>query len=135
MNHSQAKLLLVEDTIPVRHLVHELLSEAGFTEIDEAGDGSVALEMLREVPYDLIITDWQMPRLGGLGLVNALRSWPERRHIPVLVLSGSLTSDAIEAGANGVVTKPFAAAELLGKVLQLVEAIPGDDEGLSAPAF
>lgn len=134
MNHARARLLLVEDTIPVRHLVHELLSEAGFTEIDEAGDGSVAIEMLREVPYDLIITDWQMPRLDGLGLINAVRHWPERHHIPMLVLSGSMPTEALAAGANGVVTKPITAAELLSKVLKLVAEIP-DVELVAAPGF
>lgn len=128
MNPFDARLLVVEDTIPVRHLVHELLSEAGFKSIDEAGDGSVALEMLREVPYDLIITDWRMPKLDGFGLVTAVRHWPGRAHIPVLVLSGSLPQNALAAGANGILTKPFTAAELLGHVLRLVSAIP---EGIS----
>ena len=134
MDPLHARLLLVEDTIPIRHLVHELLEEAGFTEIDEAGDGSVAMEMLREVPYDLIITDWQMPRMNGLALVNAVRHWPERQHIPMLVLSGSLPHDALEAGANVVVTKPFTSAELLGKVRELVDGVP-EHGGISAPGI
>jgi two-component system, chemotaxis family, chemotaxis protein CheY len=134
MDPLHARLLLVEDTIPIRHLVHELLEEAGFTDIDEAGDGSVAMEMLREVPYDLIITDWQMPRMNGRALVDAVRSWPERQHIPMLVLSGSLPQDALVAGANGVVTKPFTSAELLGKVRELVEGVAHHGE-LSAPSI
>ena len=124
MNAHHARLLLVEDTVPIRHLVHELLEEAGFIDVDEAGDGSVAMEMLREVPYDLIITDWQMPRMNGRALVDAVRHWPERQHIPMLVLSGSLPHDALAAGADVVVAKPFTHAELLGKVRELVEGVP-----------
>ena len=134
MEAHHARLLVVEDTIPIRHLVHELLEEAGFTDIDEAGDGSVAMEMLREVPYDLIITDWQMPRMNGLALVNAVRHWPERQHIPMLVLSGSMPHDALAAGADVVVTKPFTSAELLGKVRELVEGVPGHG-GIPAPGI
>ncbi len=119
--HAEARLLVVEDKLSVRHLIHEVLNESGFTEVDEAGDGSVALEMMREVPYDLVITDWFMPRLGGEGLLLAIRTWPQRVHTPVLVLSGS-AEQALEAGADGVVGKPFTSSELVRAVLDFIDA-------------
>ncbi len=121
MNYAQARVLVVEDTIFVRNLVHDVLRDAGIIEIDEAEDGEAALEMLRSVPYDLVITDWQMPSLGGLGLINAIRRWPERANTQVLVLSGSV-DEARGAGAAEVVGKPFTASQLVDKVMQLVEA-------------
>lgn len=124
MNPNAARVLLVEDLIPVRELVGRLLREAGFAAIDEAGDGSVALEMLREVPYDLIITDWKMPRLDGHGLISAIRHWPEREQTPVLVLTGSLPDEAMQAGATDVVTKPFTTDELLVKVQRALDQLP-----------
>lgn len=124
MNPNTARVLLVEDLIPVRELVGRLLREAGFAAIDEAGDGSVALEMLREVPYDLIITDWKMPRLDGHGLIKAIRHWPEREQTPVLVLTGSLPDEAMQAGATDVVTKPFTTDELLVKVQRALDQLP-----------
>lgn len=124
MNPNAARVLLVEDLIPVRELVGRLLREAGFAAIDEAGDGSVALEMLREVPYDLVITDWKMPRLDGHGLIKAIRHWPERERTPVLVLTGSLPDEALKAGATDVVTKPFTTDELLVKVQRALDQLP-----------
>lgn len=124
MRRDHARLLVVDDAVPVRELIRELLEDAGFIEVDEAADGALALEMMRSAPYDLIITDWNMPELNGLELVKRIRQWPERWHIPVLVISASIPEGAIEAGANGVLTKPFSAASLVAEVLGLVGQIP-----------
>jgi two-component system chemotaxis response regulator CheY len=128
MNRANTRLLVVDDSISMRHIICDLLHELGFPSIDEAADGIAALELFRRTSYDVVITDWYMPHSSGIDLLKAIRHSPERAETPVLVLTGHVTTarvvEAIEAGANGFVAKPFIAPSLCEKVLRLVGSLP-----------
>jgi two-component system, chemotaxis family, chemotaxis protein CheY len=116
-------VLVVDDSITIRQMVSFTLQEAGFAVV-QAGDGQEALERLGGGRIDLIVTDLNMPRLDGLGLIRELRSRPASRYTPVLMLTTeSQESKRLEgraAGATAWIVKPFRPDRLLqviGKVL------------------
>lgn len=124
----QAKILIVDDSRMVRVMVRETL-EAAEHQVIEAEDGADALEKLDAVRPDLIVTDINMPRLDGLGLIRALRERPEHQLTPILVLSTEASDDikrnGKDAGATGWLVKPFDPEQLRQTtryVLQLREA-------------
>jgi two-component system chemotaxis response regulator CheY len=121
---NRANLLVVEDNQPIRTIIVKLLQSMGFGAIDEACDGHETLTLFRRKPYDVVITDWQMPRVSGIELLRAIRHDGERSETPVLVLTGNATAarakEAIDAGANGFVAKPFGATEFCERVLRVV---------------
>jgi two-component system chemotaxis response regulator CheY len=128
MNRTYARLLVVDDSASMRQIICDLLHELGFPAVDQAADGSLALDLFRRTAYDVVITDWYMPHSSGIELLRAIRTGPERAQTPVLVLTGHVTTarvvEAIEAGANGFVAKPFVAPSLCEKVLRLVASLP-----------
>ncbi|MDP1827075.1 MAG: response regulator [Archangium sp.] len=128
MKKSNTQLLVVDDSASMRRRLCELLHELGFANIHEAANGAVALDLFQRTPYDVVITDWYMPYATGIDLLRAIRGGAQRSATPVLVLTGNVTMarivEAIEAGANGFVTKPFVAHSLSEKVLRLVAALP-----------
>ena len=128
MKRNDTRLLVVDDSISMRNIICRLLRELGFPAVDEAVDGIAALELFRRTAYDVVITDWYMPRSSGIELLRAIRTSAERSVTPVLVLTGNVTTgrvvEAIEAGANGFVVKPFVAPALCEKVLRLVASLP-----------
>lgn len=128
MNRDRAHLLVVDDSPSMRRVICDVLQNLGFRHLDEAPDGLAALERIRGLPYDVVITDWNMPRMNGLDLLRAIRHEPERTETPVLVLTGQVSADrvveALEAGANGFVAKPFITPALVDKVVRLVAARP-----------
>lgn len=128
MNRSNAHLLVVDDSPSMRRVICDQLRELGFVHLDEAADGVEAFEAFQRTPYDVIITDWNMPRLDGLELLKAVRRSPERADTAVLVVTGQVSAPrvtaALEAGANGFVAKPFIAPALGEKVLRVVATLP-----------
>lgn len=126
MNRADALLLVVDDSPSMRESLCDLLHDLGFPNVDTATNGTTALALFQRTPYDLVITDWYMPWAGGLELIRAIRGGTQRQHTPVLVLTGPVTrhhvNDALEAGANGFIPKPFIAAALSEYVLELVAA-------------
>lgn len=106
-----AKLILtVDDSASMRMLLKNSLVAQGF-EIEAANDGVHGLEVLETLQPDLLITDINMPRLDGFGLIEEVRKLPKFRSLPILVLSTEFSADkkarAREAGATGWITKPF----------------------------
>lgn len=116
------RILIVDDSAASRAVVASALEPEGY-EVLAAEDGEAALERLREAPVDLVITDVNMPRLDGFGLLEALRRAPETRFLPVLMLTTETAQKqkrrAREAGATGWIVKPFDGDRLLD-VLQRV---------------
>ena len=123
MNKSDALLLVVDDSPSVRECICDLLQDLGFTHVDQAANGALALALFQRTPYDVVITDWYMPYVTGIELLRAIRTGPQRQDTPVLVLTGSVTStclrQALAAGATGFISKPFVAGALCEKVLSL----------------
>src|SRR5260370_42226907 len=92
------RILLVEDSSTMRRMISTLLSDVGF-EVQTAVDGKDGLAKVREGPPELILTDYEMPELDGAGLCRAIKEDPERRTIPVLMLT---TLGEVEQKAQGL---------------------------------
>lgn len=117
MNQKNKRVLLVEDERHIRILVSSILRRKGFETV-EAGNGREALRCLRdEPPFNLIITDLNMPELSGVDLLKALRS--TRPDVPIIVISAYTATDwAREALEHAVVAlqKPFSHSQLVDTV-------------------
>ncbi len=123
----QAKILIVDDSYMVAEMLSNFLGKQGCT-IAYALDGIAALEQIRDNTPDLIIADWVMPNLDGLGLCQQLRQSPEFSWIYYIMMTAREGNDnmerALEAGADEFLSKPFQAAELMTRVrtgLRIVE--------------
>lgn len=114
------KVLVVDDFSTMRRIIRNLLREIGFTNTVEADDGSTALPILKAGGVDFLITDWNMPGMPGIELLNAVRSDEKLKHIPVLMVTAEAKRDQIiqaaQAGINGYIVKPFTAATLQQKI-------------------
>jgi two-component system chemotaxis response regulator CheY len=119
------KLLLVDDSATMRRILVNALKSLGFTDLVEAGDGKEALEKLTP-DVGMVITDWNMPVMGGLDFVRAVRATAALAEIPVLmVTTRSAESDILEAasaGVSGYILKPFTPPVLKEKIDQLLAA-------------
>jgi signal transduction histidine kinase/serine phosphatase RsbU (regulator of sigma subunit) len=115
---SEAHVLVVDDNADLREYLSRLLSSR--YAVRTAADGAEALERLAEKPADLVLTDVMMPRLDGLGLLAELRRNARTRRLPVIMLSaradGEASVEALDAGADDYLIKPFSAAELMARV-------------------
>lgn len=114
------KILTVDDSPSMRMLLRNTLVEEGH-DVHEAEDGVAALEWLaRNHQPDLVITDINMPRLDGFGLVEAMRSKAEHRNLPILVLTTESSDEkkarARAAGATGWIVKPFEPVKLAAAI-------------------
>ncbi len=118
------KVLVVDDSAAVRQSVSYILSQAGY-EITEAEDGKVGEQRLDDGPFDLIMTDVNMPNMDGIELVRRVRAHSAHRFTPIVVLTtesqDSKMTEGKQAGATGWIVKPFDADKLLGVVRKLVE--------------
>jgi two-component system chemotaxis response regulator CheY len=106
----------VDDSASIRQTVKIALTSGGHS-VCEAVDGMDGLQKAGEAGYDLVITDYNMPRMDGLSMVRELRKLPRYCGIPVLLLTtesdAGLKQQAKAAGATGWITKPFAADQLM----------------------
>ena len=118
--NGQLKFLVVDDFSTMRRIVKNLLNDLGFFNTAEADDGHSALAELRKGPYDLIITDWNMPGMPGLDLLKAVRGDAKLAKLPVLMLTAEAKREQIieaaQAGVSGYVIKPFTAQTLKEKI-------------------
>ena len=118
-----AVLVTAEDDEDIRTIVTRSLRRAGHSVIAFA-DGMQALAAVREHRPDAVITDVDMPHMTGLQMCRAIRQDPELRHIPVVVVSGSVVpgdETALAAGATLVVPKPFVAGTFLKHLAELLK--------------
>lgn len=119
------RFLVVNDFSTMRRIVRNLLKELGFTNVDEAEDGQNALQKLTSQPVDFVISDWNMPNMDGLQLLQAIRANASLRHIPVMVVTAEAKREniimAAQAGASGYIVKPFTAATLNEKICKIFE--------------
>jgi two-component system chemotaxis response regulator CheY len=118
------KVLVVDDQNSVRQMTRMTLEELGFRHIHEAENGVKAMETASLQPLDLIISDFNMPEMDGLGLLRAVRGHPVARKVPFILLTGrgdrELVVKAAQAGVNNYLVKPFTAAILRGKIEQVI---------------
>jgi two-component system chemotaxis response regulator CheY len=124
---SKVKFLVVDDFSTMRRIVRNLLKELGFTNVDEAEDGAVALQKLKGSSFDFVVTDWNMPNMDGLTLLQSIRADPALKTLPVLMITAEAKKEnivaAAQAGASGYIVKPFTAATLNEKLVKIFEKI------------
>ena len=121
------KILIVDDFSTMRRIIKNLLRDLGFSNADEADDGNSALPMLQTGKYDFLVTDWNMPGMTGIELLQHVRSDDNLKSLPVLMVTAEAKRDQIvaaaQAGVNGYVVKPFTAAVLKEKIEKIFERI------------
>ena len=121
------KFLVVDDFSTMRRIVRNLLKELGYTNADEAEDGAVALQKLKGSSYDFVISDWNMPNMDGLQLLQAVRADPALKHLPVLMITAEAKKEniiaAAQSGASGYIVKPFTAGTLNDKLVKIFEKL------------
>ena len=129
MPDKNMRFLVVDDFSTMRRIVRNLLKELGFANADEAEDGAIALQKLKAGGFDFVVSDWNMPNMDGLTLLQSIRADDALKHLPVLMVTAEAKKEnivaAAAAGANGYVVKPFTAATLdekLNKIFANLEA-------------
>lgn len=124
---SALKVLLVDDQLSMRALARTALQQIGITNIDDASDGEEAFRALVQKPVHLVISDFNMPKLDGLGLLRAIRSHEPVRGIAFIMLTGradkELVQRAMQFGVNNYIVKPFTAAQLKEKIEDVFGAL------------
>jgi two-component system chemotaxis response regulator CheY len=119
------KFLVVDDFSTMRRIVRNLLKELGFTNVEEAEDGAVALQKLQGGGFDFVVTDWNMPNMDGLTLLQSVRADPNLKALPVLMITAEAKKEniiaAAQAGASGYIVKPFTAGTLNEKLVKIFE--------------
>ena len=112
--------LVVDDQMTMRSLVRTSLQQLGVREIREAADGEIALREIVTKPAHLIISDYNMPNLDGLGLLRAVRAHPPISKTAFIMLTGradrELVQRAVQFGVNNYLVKPFTTAQLKEKL-------------------
>ncbi|MCC6659021.1 MAG: chemotaxis response regulator CheY [Rhodocyclaceae bacterium] len=127
MPDMKMRFLVVDDFSTMRRIVRNLLKELGFLNVDEAEDGAVALAKLTGEHFDFIVTDWNMPNMDGLTLLQQVRANPALKHLPVLMITAEAKKEnivaAAQAGASGYIVKPFTVATLSEKLNKIFEKL------------
>ncbi len=123
MNETQ-RILVVDDETQIARVLRRGLSARGY-EVQTASDGEEALNVFSQWPADLVITDLSMPQMGGLELCRRLRKLSQ---VPIIVLSvkgeEKTKVEALDAGADDYITKPFGIDELLARVRAALRRAP-----------
>ncbi len=114
------KILIVDDYKTMLRILRNLLKQLQFNNIEEATDGSMALEMIRKESFDLIISDWNMEPMSGIELLREVRKDEQLQHLPfVMITAESKTEKVIaarDAGVSSYIVKPFNAETLKAKL-------------------
>lgn len=117
-------ILIVDDYKTMLKIVGNLLRQLGFTNIDEATDGGMALEMFGHKNYGLIVSDWNMEPMSGLDLLKQIRAGANNNKVPfIMVTAESKTENVIiakQAGVNNYIVKPFNAETLKTKLTSVL---------------
>ncbi len=117
---SAIKVLVVDDQLTMRALIRSALQEIGIRDIADAGDGEEGIKSLLGRPAHLVISDFNMPKMDGLGFLRAVRVNEATKKSAFIMLTGRADKDlvqrAIQFGVNNYITKPFSPAQLRQKI-------------------
>ena len=123
------KVLVADDFATMRKIVRNILKQIGFDDIVEAEDGQAALQVLKNENIGLVVTDWNMPNMNGLELLEKIRTDPKTAKLPVLMVTAEGLKEnvvaAVKAGVNNYVVKPFTAEVLQEKLEQIFKKLAG----------
>lgn len=121
------RFLVVDDFSTMRRIVRNLLKESGYTEADEAEDGVVALNKLRNSKFDFVVSDINMPNMNGFQLLAEIKKDDKLKHLPVLMVTAEARKEdivlAAQQGAAGYIVKPFTKATLEDKVAHILKKL------------
>ena len=121
------KFLIVDDFSTMRRIVCGLLKEIGYNNAEEAEDGAVALNMLRNAKFDFVVSDINMPNMNGFELLNEIKKDESLKHLPVLMVTAEARKEdivrAAQDGAAGYIVKPFTKATLEEKVQKIMQKL------------
>lgn len=117
------KALVVDDSAVMRKVLIGALSRANITEVDQAADGQEAVNAVNASDYGLILMDWNMPNMLGIDAVKAIRA--AGKTMPVIMVTTeaekSRVIEALKAGANNYIIKPFEPATIVNKIQEVLE--------------
>jgi two-component system, chemotaxis family, chemotaxis protein CheY len=123
MINNCSSILLVDDSCAIRSIVRKLLTQLGYTEIDEAVDGSAALEKIRNKHFALVISDWNMEPMTGQLLLEQVRASKQFARLPFIMMTAQSSVEKLvqarHAGVSCFINKPFAADALAAKIAQI----------------
>lgn len=121
------KILVVDDFSTMRRIVKNLLKQIGYENIEEAEDGQHAFSKLKGERYQFVVSDWNMPNMTGIELLKNVRSDPELKDLPFLMVTAEAEKEkvieAIKAGVNNYIIKPFTAEILKEKMEKIFEKL------------
>ena len=125
---NKMRFLIVDDFATMRRIVRNLLKDLGFTNVDEAEDGVVALNKLKAEKFDFVVSDWNMPNMTGIELLKSIRANDALKSLPVLMVTAEAKKEniieAAKSGASGYIVKPFTAATLDEKLNKIFKTMP-----------
>ena len=117
------RVLIVDDSSTMRRIIANTLKKLGYEDIVEAADGAEGLQVLVSKGADLVLTDWNMPKMDGREFVRHLRTMPDMDRVPVLMVTTHAERNdvvlALQAGVNDYVVKPFTPELLQEKIASL----------------
>lgn len=117
---ANAKILVVDDLNDMRNILCRLLGVLGFDNVSTVSNGYEAWEQLQVQTFDLVLCDWNMPKMSGPELLEKVRSEPELLNLPFIMISGETASNmvknAVTGGLTDFIVKPFTATLLEHRV-------------------
>ncbi len=123
MPDTNMKVLIVDDFATMRRIVKNIMTQLGYKNLLEADDGSTALEVLKNEKVDLIISDWNMPKMTGLELLKAVRGDADLADTPFIMVTAEAQQDniilAVKAKVSQYIVKPFTADTLGEKIAKV----------------
>ncbi len=122
--NTSIKVLIVDDFATMRRILKNILKQLGFKNLLEADDGTTALEVLESNEIDLVISDWNMPKMTGLELLKAVRASEKYAKVPFLMVTAEAQKqnviEAVQAGVSNYVVKPFTAEGISAKLERIL---------------
>jgi len=119
------KVLIVDDFATMRRILKNILKQLGFKNLVEADDGTSAWEILQGQSIDLIISDWNMPKMTGLELLKKVRASDNHKRTPFLMVTAEAQKqnviEAVQAGVSNYVVKPFTAEAISDKLEKILK--------------
>ncbi|MEJ5300869.1 MAG: response regulator [Thermodesulforhabdaceae bacterium] len=123
-SYKDMTVLVVDDFATMRRIVRNILRDLEFKKILEAEDGTAAVDILKTQKVDLIISDWNMPKMTGLELLKWVRSNEDTKDIPFLMVTAEAQKEnvieAVKAKVSNYIVKPFTAQTLAEKLEKII---------------
>jgi len=127
VHNFKMKILCVDDFSTMRRIVKNILKQLGYENIEEAEDGIQAYSKLKAGGFGFLVSDWNMPNMDGLELLKKVRSDPDLKSLPILMVTAEAEKDkvieAIKAGVNNYIVKPFTAEVMKEKMDKIFEKL------------